>query len=111
MSAGNFDQFAISHRAVHGHCERGIASAPHGWHRGQQAASIGMLRLTKTPPVAPEVQFLRIEECLRAFDHDNVIAVTLPALLYSKPGHYPMNVVAISAGRVTKSNTVEFVVH
>ncbi len=62
-------------------------------------------------PVEGEVYVVINGARLRAFHHDNVIAVTLPALLYSKPGHYPMNVVAISAGRVTKSNTVEFVVH
>ncbi len=48
---------------------------------------------------------------LRAFHHDTLIAALVPKSLYSKPGTYPMSVVQVDAGSLSKSNTVDFVVH
>jgi hypothetical protein len=67
--------------------------------------------LTVSQPLAGEVYVVINGARMRAFHHDTVVAITVPEQLYSKPGRYPMYVVAINAGSETKSNTVEFVVH
>lgn len=62
-------------------------------------------------PIEGEVYVVINGARVRAFHHDSVVAIIVPERLYSKPGRYPMYVIAINAGSESKSNTVEFVVH
>lgn len=41
----------------------------------------------------------------------NVVTVAVPAILYSKPGSYPMYVLEVVGNQTIKSNQVDFIVH
>ncbi len=47
---------------------------------------------------------------LSAIRHANVVSVQVPALLFSKPGNYPMYVAELIGTHTVKSNQVSFVV-
>lgn len=48
---------------------------------------------------------------LAAAHEDNLVTVVVPAVLYSKPGSYPMYVVILHNDHKIKSEQVDFVVH
>jgi hypothetical protein len=76
-----------------------------------QATGDSAMWLMVDRPLKGEVYVMVDGTRLPTFHHDNLVTFALPKSKYSKPGSYPMYVISISAGTVSKSNTVEFVVH
>lgn len=48
---------------------------------------------------------------LHAVHRGDLVTVAVPAVLYSRPGTYPLYVLELNGGRQSKSNTINFVVH